>query len=132
MAEDTEDQEQHDRHAASTTSPKNWLVPYLLLILRDWSSYGLDLLDRLQAFGFAAMNPGSLYRLLRQMEKDGMVSSSWDTSKAGPARRMYTLTEAGEAYLKFWASSLEQYRQMTDAWMRLYWGPSRRQEPTKS
>jgi poly-beta-hydroxybutyrate-responsive repressor len=100
--------------------PRNWLVPYLLLILRDWSSYGFDMLERLQAFGFAAMNPGSLYRILRQMEKDGMVSSIWDTSNTGPARRMYTLTEAGEEYLKVWARSLQQYQDMTNAWLRLY------------
>ncbi|HEV2238526.1 MAG TPA: helix-turn-helix transcriptional regulator [Ktedonobacterales bacterium] len=106
--------------------PKNWLVPYLLLMLRDWSSYGFDMLERLQAFGFAAMNPGSLYRILRQMEKDGMVTSAWDTSKAGPARRMYTLTEAGEAYLKVWARSLARYQDMTHAWLRLYGlGPRR-------
>jgi PadR family transcriptional regulator len=100
--------------------PRNWLVPYLLLILRDWSSYGFDMLERLQAFGFAAMNPGSLYRILRQMEKDGMVSSAWDTSNAGPARRMYTLTDAGEEYLKVWARSLHHYQDMTNAWLRMY------------
>lgn len=100
--------------------PRNWLVPYLLLILRDWSSYGFDMLERLQAFGFAAMNPGSLYRILRQMEKDGMVSSAWDTSNAGPARRMYTLTDAGEEYLKVWARSLQHYQHMTNAWLRMY------------
>lgn len=100
--------------------PRNWLVPYLLLILRDWSSYGFDMLERLQTFGFAAMNPGSLYRILRQMEKDGMVSSAWDTSNAGPARRMYTLTDAGEEYLKVWARSLQHYQDMTNAWLRMY------------
>ncbi len=100
--------------------PRNWLVPYLLLILRDWSSYGFDMLERLQAFGFAAMNPGSLYRVLRQMEKDGMVSSAWDTSNAGPARRMYTLTDAGEEYLEVWARSLQRYQDMTNAWLRMY------------
>jgi poly-beta-hydroxybutyrate-responsive repressor len=109
--------------------PKNWLVPYLLLMLRDWSSYGFDMLDRLQAFGFAAMNPGSLYRILRQMEKDGMVTSAWDTSKAGPARRMYTLTEAGEAYLKVWARSLQRYQDMTHAWLRMYGLAPTRDEP---
>jgi poly-beta-hydroxybutyrate-responsive repressor len=117
--------ENEARNAGSDKSdaggpPKNWLVPYLLLILRDWSSYGFDMLERLQTFGFAAMNPGSLYRILRQMEKDGMVSSVWDTSNAGPARRMYTLTAAGEAYLQVWARSLQRYQDMTNAWLRMY------------
>jgi poly-beta-hydroxybutyrate-responsive repressor len=111
-------------------APRNWLVPYLLLILRDWSSYGFDMLERLQTFGFAAMNPGSLYRILRQMEKDGMVSSMWDTSNAGPARRMYTLTQAGEEYLKIWARSLQHYQDMTNAWLRMY-GLGRTQDPPR-
>jgi hypothetical protein len=33
------------------------------------------------------------------MEKDGVVESSWETARPGPARRMYTITDAGEAYL---------------------------------
>jgi poly-beta-hydroxybutyrate-responsive repressor len=102
--------------------PKDWLVPAVLLLVRQWSSYGLELSQRLAAFGFAAMNPGSFYRILRQMEKDGMVRSSWDTSGGGPARRIYSITDAGEAYLKLWADSLSQYQQLMDSLFRLYTG----------
>ena len=70
------------------------------------------------------MNAGTFYRTLRQMEKDGMVSSNWDTSEAGPARRVYSITEAGEAYLKFWAESLDQYQKMMDSFFQLYTGQS--------
>lgn len=100
--------------------PENWLTAVVLLILRDWSSYGYDLMKRLAAFGYATLNYGTLYHVLRQLEKDGMVSSAWDTSKAGPARRIYAITEAGEAYLKLWADSLEQYRTMMESFFRLY------------
>jgi poly-beta-hydroxybutyrate-responsive repressor len=100
--------------------PNNWLVAAVLLLLRDVSSYGYDLMKALTRFGFAMMNPGPLYRMLRQMEKDGLVSSSWDTSGQGPARRLYTITEAGEAYLRLWAGSLSQYRRMMDLFFRLY------------
>lgn len=100
--------------------PNNWLVPAVLLLLRDVSSYGYDLMKALTRFGFAMMNPGPLYRMLRQMEKDGLVSSSWDTSGQGPARRLYSLTEAGEAYLRLWAGSLGKYRRMMDLFVRLY------------
>jgi PadR family transcriptional regulator, regulatory protein PadR len=102
--------------------PTNWLVPILLLMLREWSSYGYELLDKMAAFGIAAMNRGTLYRVLRQMEKDGMVISTWDTSVGGPARRMYSITQAGEAYLKLWADSLDQYQTLVDTLVRLYTG----------
>ena len=101
---------------------RNWLIPMLLLVLREWSSYGYELMEKMASFGFAAMNPGTFYRTLRQMEKDGMVYSSWDTSEGGPARRMYSITEAGEAYLKLWAQSLDSYQKMMDTFFQLYSG----------
>ena len=100
--------------------PRNWLVPVILLVLREWNSYGYELTKRAAAFGFEAMNPGTLYRTLRQMEKEGLCESRWETSDGGPARRMYTITDAGKAYLDFWAEALEQYRQTMDAFFRLY------------
>lgn len=102
--------------------PRNWLVPVLLLSLRDWNSYGYELMERATTFGFGAMNPGTLYRTLRQMEKDGIVESTWETSKGGPARRMYTITDAGETYLDFWAKSLEQYQRTMDTFFSMYTG----------
>ena len=99
--------------------PRNWLVPVILLTLREWNSYGYELMERTAAFGFEAMNPGTLYRTLRQMEKNGVVKSKWETSKGGPARRVYSITDAGEAYLDFWADALEQYRRNMDTF-RLY------------
>jgi PadR family transcriptional regulator PadR len=102
--------------------PRNWLVPVILLSLREWNSYGYELMERASAFGFEAMNPGTLYRTLRQMEKEGIVESSWETSRGGPARRMYTITDTGRSYLDFWAKSLEQYQQTMDNFFRLYTG----------
>jgi PadR family transcriptional regulator, regulatory protein PadR len=103
---------------------KQWLVPVILLLLRQWNSYGYELMEKMSAFGVEAINPGAFYRTLRQMEKDGIVSSSWSTSETGPARRMYSITEAGEAYLKFWAESLDQYQKIMSKFFRLYTAPS--------
>jgi PadR family transcriptional regulator, regulatory protein PadR len=111
--------------------PRNWLVPVILLSLREWNSYGYELMERAAAFGFEAMNPGTLYRTLRQMEKDGIVESTWETSSGGPARRMYSITDAGRAYLDFWARSLEQYQHTMDAFFRLYTGRPLRPEEKK-
>jgi PadR family transcriptional regulator len=103
---------------------KNWLVPILLLMLRQWSSYGYELIEKVSTFGLAAMNPGSFYRTLRRMEKDGMVSSNWDTSEGGPARRVYSITDAGQAYLNHWMQSLYQYQSMMDTFFHIYTGQS--------
>jgi PadR family transcriptional regulator, regulatory protein PadR len=108
--------------------PRNWLVPVILLSLREWNSYGYELMERASKFGFEAMNPGTLYRTLRQMEKEGIVESTWETSRGGPARRMYSITDAGRSYLDFWAKSLEQYQQTMDNFFRLYTGRPPRPE----
>src|SRR5918995_2180158 len=110
--------------------PRNWLVPVTLLTLRECASYGYKLMERTAKFGFEATNPGTYYRTLRCMEKDGLCESEWDTqSGAGPARRVYTITDAGEAYLGFWVEALEQYRRNMDAFFSLYTGtPSRRDQ----
>ena len=108
--------------------PRNWLVPVILLSLRQWNSYGYKLMEQAAAFGFVAMNPGTLYRTLRHMERDGLCQSEWDTTNGGgPARRVYSITDAGEAYLGFWVEALEQYQGNMDAFFSLYTGrPARR------
>jgi len=122
--------ENESQAGANESWSKNWLVPILLLMLREWSSYGYELMERVATFGLAAMNPGTFFRTLRQMEKEGMVRSSWDTSETGPARRMYSITEAGETYLKYWADSLNQYQRLMDTFFRLYTGrPSQKDQP---
>lgn len=114
--------EDKQQNAANDAWSRNWLVPVVLLMLRQWNSYGYQLMEKMAAFGLSAMNPGTFYRTLRQMEKDGMVSSQWDTSEAGPARRIYSITEAGEGYLKLWAQSLDQYQKMMNTFFQLYTG----------
>jgi PadR family transcriptional regulator PadR len=110
--------------------PRNWLVPVILVSLREWNSYGYRLMEQAAALGFGAMNPGTLYRTLRHMERDGLCESEWDTSNGrGPARRVYSITDAGNAYLDLWARSLEQYQRNMDAFFSLYTGrPARRDQ----
>jgi len=105
--------------------PKNWLEPVILVSLRQWNSYGYEMLERSRQFGYEAMNPGTLYRTLRRMEENGHVKSEWETSKGGPARRKYYVTEAGERYLDLWAEGIKQYQQAVNAFFRLYTGGRR-------
>jgi len=106
--------------------PRNWLVPVILVTLKEWNSYGYKLMEQAAALGYGTLNPGTLYRTLRNMEKDGLCQSKWDTSNGrGPARRVYSITDAGNAYLDFWARSLEQYQRNMDTFFRLYTGGRR-------
>ncbi len=100
--------------------PKNWLTPVTLVILREETSHGYELLERLEEFGFEEINPGTLYRTLRRMEKDGLCESEWETSESGPACRMYSVTNAGAAYLDSWAEGCKKYQQVLDSFSRAY------------
>jgi PadR family transcriptional regulator PadR len=103
--------------------PRSWLQPFLLLALEQWQSHGYELIRRMSSFGFETLDRGSVYRTLRQLEKDGLVTSGWDTSKDGPARRLYALTDAGRLYLEACAASLRGYQMMLNQFFSLYPSP---------
>jgi len=56
-----------EKNSTTEAWSRNWLVPVLLLMLREWSSYGYELMEKMAAFGFNTMNAGTFYRTLRQM-----------------------------------------------------------------
>ena len=68
------------------------------------------------------MNPGTLYWTLRRMEENGLCKSEWETSEGGPARRRYSITNAGEMYLDLWVDALKRYQRIMNAFFRLYRG----------
>jgi poly-beta-hydroxybutyrate-responsive repressor len=82
----------------------------LLAFLKGWNAYGYELTQKLAAAGLPESDSGTVYRTLRQLEKSGFVSSFWDTSESGPARRMYSLTRAGELFLSGWIDVLQNYQ----------------------
>jgi PadR family transcriptional regulator, regulatory protein PadR len=101
--------------------PKNWLIPVALLTLREKSSHGYELMDRIARFGFEAINPGTLYRALRQMENEGLCESEWETSNgSGAACRTYSVTDAGEAYLDSWAEGCKKYQRVLDSFFLVH------------
>lgn len=61
-------------------------------------------------YGGSAPDPTGIYRILKQMENNGMVKSEWDLSESGPAKRCYTLTDEGRACLRRWIDALACYK----------------------
>ena len=113
-------QEEKKNKATSLGTPKNFLIPIMLLHLRDWNSHGYELMERIMQFGVESVDQGNFYRLLRQLEKDALVTSEWSVEAGGPAKRIYSITEAGEQYLEMWAGSLGYYQKMLDQFFNLY------------
>ncbi|HEY5641208.1 MAG TPA: helix-turn-helix transcriptional regulator [Dehalococcoidia bacterium] len=89
----------------------------LLAFLRQSNAYGYALVRELAAAGLPGFDSTTVYRALRQLEKAGLVSSFWDTSESGPARRRYSLTAAGETFLNLWYDIFGKYQKvLQSAW----------------
>lgn len=84
----------------------------LLAYLRRWNAYGYQLVQELARAGLPHFDSTTVYRTLRQLERAGLVSSFWDTSESGPARRMYSLTKAGETFLDLWLDIFGRYQRI--------------------
>jgi PadR family transcriptional regulator, regulatory protein PadR len=104
--------------------PRQWVTPIVLVLLEEENSHGYELMRRMEEeFGFEQINPGSVYRTLRQMENEGLCRSEWEVPRAeegGPPRRMYAITEAGEAYLAAWAKACKDYQRLMGEFSRVY------------
>ncbi len=81
--------------------------PAVLLLLRERPAHGYELLEQLPELTGERVDMGNLYRFLRMLEGDGIVSSEWDDDAPGPSKRIYELTDEGQALLDQWASALE-------------------------
>jgi DNA-binding PadR family transcriptional regulator len=83
-------------------------------VLAETPLHGYRIAQRLEGMAMFKDQPpdhGGIYRLLKAMEEDGLVVSTWDLSESGPAKRRYELTAEGRACLARWVRTLESYAQ---------------------
>jgi PadR family transcriptional regulator, regulatory protein PadR len=86
--------------------------------------HGYELIERLPdvAGGETRVDVGNLYRVLRALEEDGLVTSRWEAGEPGPAKRMYELTTAGTRLLDEWAAALRRSRDRIDTFLDRFEG----------
>jgi len=72
------------------------LVMTVLLNLKD-KEYGYSLISKMQEAGIS-IEQNTLYPLLRRLEKQGLLTSLWDTTESRP-RKYYIISEEGEKAL---------------------------------
>lgn len=78
-----------------------------VLHLSDVPSYGYALVERLKQAGVWA-EKNTLYPLLRRLEQQGLMESSWDTGESRP-RKYYRITDEGRETRQLLK---EEWRQM--------------------
>ena len=97
------------------------LEPSLLLLLHHGPAHGYTLLERLGEFGLEGLNPSVAYRVLRDMEARGWVTSTWDEETTqGPPRRVYRLTALGDEVLGLSVQDLRDTRAIIDHLLGVY------------
>lgn len=89
------------------------IQPAVMAVLADEPLHGYVIVQRLtglQMFRDHEPDITGVYRLLKSMEKNGHVTSTWQRGASGPAKRRYTLTEDGRECLARWITTLRNYR----------------------
>ena len=109
-------------HWAVQARIERFVEPALLLLLRERPMHGYELLERLPEVtgDEARVDVGNLYRVLRALEDEGIVTSEWSAELPGPARRTYELTEAGRRLLDRWAEALRDAGHVIDGFLSRY------------
>ncbi len=100
---------------------ERFVEPAVLLILREGSTHGYELADALGGLVAAErVDFGNLYRLLRYLEAEGIVTSEWQEDLPGPSKRTYELTEEGRSLLDGWAEALGTMEESIATFLRRY------------
>lgn len=77
------------------------LAQAVLSALVHRECHGYELISIMRRHGFPRIQGGTVYPLLRRLEEQQLVAHAWDTSAAGPARKVFGLTELGRAELHY-------------------------------
>lgn len=95
-----------------------FVQPIILFSLAEAPDHGYELLQKISKtdlWNDAPPDAAGVYRVLRDMEKRGLVRSHLDPdSKAGMGKRVFEISEEGRACMSNWVDTLEQYRRGID------------------
>lgn len=91
---------------------KGTLEGCILQIIAGRETYGYEIAQQLRRFGFSQVAEGTVYPLLLRLEKNGLVETAYRQSSAGPKRKYFHLTPAGQAKL---AQFLQNWKELEAA-----------------
>jgi PadR family transcriptional regulator PadR len=124
-------QDELDSMAGRPRRIRRFIEPALLLLLHCNPTHGYALIEGLSDLGLEAYpaDASAIYRILYDLEAKGMLVSTQDAAQsAGPPRRVYTLTEAGDVYLKSWVQDLRETNRLLHHFLEAYDAHQKRHE----
>ena len=78
---------------------KGVLEGCVLAIIAQNETYGYEISQQLEHYGFGKITEGTIYPLLLRLEKNGRLEAVYRASDVGPKRKYYHLTDAGREEL---------------------------------
>ena len=88
------------------------IQPAMLAILSAGPLHGYELarkIGEIPHFLDDAPDLSGVYRMLKTLEARGMVTSDWDISEGGRAKRIFSITDDGRQCLEHWQETLRNY-----------------------
>ena len=98
-----------DNCPCSGANLPRFVQPVILAVLSSGPLHGYLVVQRLAETSLFRKQPPDatgVYRMLRNMEQEGVLESDWELENSGPARKRYTLTEKGGHCLDQWMRTL--------------------------
>ena len=96
---------------------KRFIEPRLLYLIGKSPAHGYKLVGEVGRLPFPGPPPDSaaVYRMLRELEADGLVISDWKAGESGPSKRVYRITSSGRERLSAWVVAFkERVRMLND------------------
>ena len=110
----------HGGHWRVRSRVERFAEPAVLLLLRERPAHGYELLERTEELAGEPIDMGNLYRVLRALEEDGIVTSAWRDDAPGPSKRIYELTDEGRRLLGGWADALRANQGLVSSFLDRY------------
>ena len=83
-------------------------------LLCEGDMYGAEIYYKIKEKYCIEAPKAIIYSLLRRMERAGYLKSTWDVEGGGPARRIYSITQAGENYYEKSLIGLEKLKEIIE------------------
>ena len=94
---------------------------FLLLQLADGPAYGNMLIKKMEEdLPYCFSDSAIIYRSLIDMEKDGLVKSTWETKETGKPVKWYSITEKGLEMLDFFADDIRKRHENFEYFLSKY------------
>lgn len=87
---------------------KGILEGCVLGIISEGETYGYEILQALEGFGFDNIGEGTLYPVLTRLDKNGYIICRKAKSPMGPIRKYYSISDTGKVYYEAFKKSYKK------------------------